>query len=372
MNRGAPAWSDEFRCAEWSWLNGVVDAMAFGNHDVDYGRAELDRCRKSITYPILSANTEGFPRHAVFAAGGARIGVFALAGPDFEQLGVATLLAEPDSKPSPFSDTIAAARHAVRFLREVEKVDAVVLIGHQHQEEDYRLAREVPGIDVIFGSHSHLKRDLTQIEGTRTWFISPGQYLSFISRVELTVRDGKVVSNHGGLVPVDPAMKEDRTIARRVRRMQRRLENDPEHRALFLPIATLPAAISTDALAGLALETMRAVADADLAISTTSSFRRPLPDGNLNLELLRGAMPYDNEIVTCTMSGAQWQEVVRTAGAESYVAAPGVIDPARSYTVATTDYMAFVAYKDVFACEKKRTGLRVRDELRKRQLTTNN
>src|SRR5262249_24920694 len=57
MNRGAPAWSDKYQCTEWGWWNGVVDAMAFGNHDADYGAEAFARCRAHISYPILSANT---------------------------------------------------------------------------------------------------------------------------------------------------------------------------------------------------------------------------------------------------------------------------------------------------------------------------
>src|ERR1044071_144761 len=53
INKGAPTWSDEYQCAEWPWWNGVVDAMAFGNHDADYGYAALGQCRKQTTYPIL-------------------------------------------------------------------------------------------------------------------------------------------------------------------------------------------------------------------------------------------------------------------------------------------------------------------------------
>ena len=37
INQGSPSWSDKYRCAEWPWLNGIVDAMALGNHDFDYG-----------------------------------------------------------------------------------------------------------------------------------------------------------------------------------------------------------------------------------------------------------------------------------------------------------------------------------------------
>jgi len=96
MNLGTPAWSDKYHCAEWPWFNGIVDAMAYGNHDSDYGPEVFAECRKSIAYPILSANTldsAGAPvfqpdgkTYKVFEAGGVKVGVFALAGPDFERL----------------------------------------------------------------------------------------------------------------------------------------------------------------------------------------------------------------------------------------------------------------------------------------------
>ena len=56
MNKGAPSWSDRYQCAEWSWLNGVADAMALGNHelgtpDVPYhsffGRGSRDEVAQS-------------------------------------------------------------------------------------------------------------------------------------------------------------------------------------------------------------------------------------------------------------------------------------------------------------------------------------
>ncbi|HEY3230842.1 MAG TPA: metallophosphoesterase, partial [Roseiflexaceae bacterium] len=56
MNMGTPAWSDKYRCAEWSWFNGIVDAMALGNHDSDYGPELFAECRAKIDYPIVSSN----------------------------------------------------------------------------------------------------------------------------------------------------------------------------------------------------------------------------------------------------------------------------------------------------------------------------
>ena len=47
INKGSPAWSDKYRCAEWPWFNGVIDAMAFGNHDPDYGIGAMQACLQS-------------------------------------------------------------------------------------------------------------------------------------------------------------------------------------------------------------------------------------------------------------------------------------------------------------------------------------
>lgn len=358
MNRGAPAWSDKYQCAEWRWWNRIVDAMALGNHDVDYGREAFESCRAQVRYPILSANTSGFRGTAVYDVRGARIGVFAVAGEDF-----AKLVQLPGLT---FGDPVAAAREAVRVLRDELHADAVVMIGHQETDADYELARAVPGIDVIFGTHSHLKRDLVQISGTTTSFLSPSQYLTYISRVELTIADGRVKSVRGGLIPVDDAMPVDARIARRVAKMQRDLERDPRYRDLFAVIGRLDAPLSTEALGRRAVEIMRDVAEADVAFSTKSSFRQPLPAGPLTMEVLRAAMPYDNEIVVCRLSGAQLQRVLDATGPESYTTGPDAIDPSRDYRVATTDYVANVAYKDVFACEVTRSGVRVREEMRKR------
>lgn len=352
INKGAPAWSDKYGCAEWPWLNGVNDAMAFGNHDADYGREAFEKCLASIRYPVLSANTKGFRPYAVFERNGARIGVFAVAGSDFPQL--------VKAEGVEFSDPVAAARETVRVLREKEKVDAVVIIGHQHAEDDYALAQAVPGIDLIFGSHSHLKRELTRIPETQTWFISPWQYLAYISKVVMTIDDGKVTHVTGQLVPVDSAMCASSNIARRVRAMQRDLERDPQFAELFKPIAKLDEPLSVDALAKRTLEVMKNVTGADIAMSTHSSFRRPLPAGTVNLESLRAALPYDNEIVVCSMTGAQLQNVIDD---EMYVTSRE-LDPNRTYRVATTDYVAFVAYEQHFACQNGRTGKRVRAELR--------
>src|SRR5919204_561496 len=97
FNRGSPTWSDEYKCAEWPWLKGLVDAMALGNHDFDYGQDTFKSCLAQVDYPVLSANyvgadgkpllttSEGKP-YLVKTIGGVKLGMFALAGSDFGTL----------------------------------------------------------------------------------------------------------------------------------------------------------------------------------------------------------------------------------------------------------------------------------------------
>jgi 5'-nucleotidase len=366
MNKGSPAWSDKYHCAEWPWFNGVIDAMAFGNHDLDYGLGELERCLQTIRYPVLSANTNGFKGTRVFVVHGIRVGVFAVAGSDFK-----TLIKEPVFH---FGDPVAAARDAVHDLRE-KNADVIVMVGHEQLDDDFALARAVPGIDLIFGTHSHLKRDLVRIERTSTWFISPFQYLTYISRVVLTFDGHKLTGVTGKLIPVDARMPADTTIARRVAAMQRDLERDPAYAPLFATIGTLSKPLPVDALAQRSVEIMRDATHADVALSTASSFRQDLPRGRVTMEALRAAMPYDNEILVYTLPGDAVEKLLAYGksrqGSDSFaiVAAPKTIDPAQMYRVATTDYLARTApgYRDFFAGLAAETpGLRVRDELRKR------
>jgi 2',3'-cyclic-nucleotide 2'-phosphodiesterase (5'-nucleotidase family) len=170
-------------------------------------------------------------------------------------------------------------------------------------------------------------------------------------------------------------MPADRTIARRVAAMQRGLERDPTYSPLFATIATLSAPLPVNALAQRTVEIMRDAAQADVALSTASSFRQDLPRGRVTLEALRAAMPYDNEILVYTLRGDAVEKLLAYGksreGSDSFaiVAAPNAIDPARMYRVATTDYLARTApgYRDFFAALTAETPrLHVRDEVRKR------
>jgi 5'-nucleotidase / UDP-sugar diphosphatase len=409
LNRGTPAWSDRYGCTEWPWFDGIVSAMALGNHDSDYGPEAFARCRASVRYPILCANAylpSGellLPPYTVLERSGLRIGVFAVAGPDFERL------VRTESRPAPgvrFGDRIEAARRVVKTLREKERVAAVVLIGHEQHEDDVELASKVPGIDLVLGTHSHLTAGLERIPGTSAWTLSPSQYLSHVSLVELTFRGGRLERVTGELVRMGPDRTEEPEIARRVAAMESELKGDPAYAPLFVRVGSLERALPTDGgltgtspLGRFVAEAMRSAAGAHVALTTASSVREPLPPGEIVEEQLRTTLPYPNRILVYELSGALLLRLLEASvsrsgtdlfaqlSGASYRVADGKpvdvrlladpaspssgespIAPGATYHVATTDFLALTVepYRTLLAgATPVETGLSVRDEVRR-------
>jgi 5'-nucleotidase len=321
LNKGVPVWSDEYGCVEWPWFNGVLDVMALGNHDLDYGAEAFARCRAAIEYPLLCANlvkadgaayfqVEGKP-YLVREVGGVRLGFFAVAGPDMQRL----VKAEHLPGGTRWTDATEAARAVVKALREEERVDAVVLLGHQLREDDEALARAVPGIDVIMGSHSHYKGELRVIEGTRTYYLSPYQYLAYLSQVELHFRGKQLERVTGGLVKLDARQPEDAETAARVGELQRALEAKRPER--FEVLGRLEKPLKDEGLTEgeaeigrWATDIWRKAAGAHAFFATAATFRAGLPAGEVRVEDFYGAVPYRNVLVTAEVTGAQLAEWV--------------------------------------------------------------
>ena len=403
MNPGTPTWSDEYHCIEWAWLNGLVDVMAVGNHDLDYGPDEFLRCAGTADYPLISSNLvgsdgtpllkpEGKP-YVIREVQGVRIGFFALGGPDFPVLIRANLMPAGSS----WKEPLAEAKATVQMLREVEKVHAVVFIGHQHRQDDEAMAKAVPGIDLILGSHSHNKSELIQIPNTSTWFISPYQYGAYLGQVRLRFRAGTLQQVSGELVKLDETQPQAAETKAQVDELQRQLVAKRPERFEVLGRAQVELSDANlnsgeTVLGNWATEVLRKAAAAHVFFSTSSSFRAGIPPGDITVETFYTAIPYKNEVFTADVTGEQlkaWVELsVARRGSDAFSQQTGVryrvvdgkptgiqvlqnpfrpdlgyapLVPGATYRLSTTHFQALVAagYKELFATFSApvRTGL---------------
>jgi 5'-nucleotidase len=140
------------------------DFMTIGNHEFDAGVERLlYLANHHARFSLLSANLifsqPGSDRliqpYAVRSVSGWKLGFFGLCV-KLEGLVSAKLHRGVHSV-----EPIAIARRMVRILRETHRCDAVILLSHlgynsYHGEPgDLDLAKEVTGIDIIIGGHTH-------------------------------------------------------------------------------------------------------------------------------------------------------------------------------------------------------------------------
>jgi 5'-nucleotidase len=170
-----------------------VDVSCPGNHEFDWGQDAAGDAMKLARFPWVSANIverdTGLPfpplqPYRIMDAGGVKVAFFGLT-----TLETVDLEWPPFLSRIRFLDPIQTAKALVPQLR--QQADLVVLLSHLGAAQDELLAAQVPGIDLILGSHSHTTlRQRVEVNGTI--IAQTGYYGQNLGRVDLIMkRDGE-------------------------------------------------------------------------------------------------------------------------------------------------------------------------------------
>ncbi|MCX6566017.1 MAG: bifunctional UDP-sugar hydrolase/5'-nucleotidase [Candidatus Aminicenantes bacterium] len=211
------------------------EAATFGNHEFDYGPAALARALTTakvnqFALPFVASNVVFDPKddrdnllEAVFGdypvkeflvlqKNGLKIGLFGLMGTQASE-------DAPAAVPVTFSNPIVRARELTSILRDREKVDLVVALSHSgttsdvKYSEDEKLAREVPGIDVIVSGHAH-RRLVSPIIVGSTIIVAVGSRGEDLGDLRLArTSDGRFGVMSYALRPVTQDVAEDPGVA---------------------------------------------------------------------------------------------------------------------------------------------------------------
>eukprot|EP01026_Neomeris_dumetosa_P046243 TRINITY_DN3933_c0_g1_i3.p1 TRINITY_DN3933_c0_g1~~TRINITY_DN3933_c0_g1_i3.p1 ORF type:complete len:877 (+),score=140.15 TRINITY_DN3933_c0_g1_i3:196-2826(+) len=188
-----------------------VDAMALGNHEFDHGPDKLIEYVKEAKYAVLSCNMDASKKpsleqitskYTIKVVKGRRIGIFGLTT-DYTNVAEAA-----NPYPVWFEEPYEAARKCVRELQS-QNVDIIIALSHLGYSADTYLVREVSGVDLVVGAHSHSflshigdkGPELNRYEGTRdtswgpypTWVKAPdGQSIPVVQAGWATRYLGKI------------------------------------------------------------------------------------------------------------------------------------------------------------------------------------
>ncbi|HZW03801.1 MAG TPA: bifunctional UDP-sugar hydrolase/5'-nucleotidase [Anaerolineaceae bacterium] len=307
------------------------DAMTLGNHEFDYGRAIMRRTLSRAAFPLLCANILekdtgqllDFVRpYLLVEKQGVRIGI----------LGVTTaytpyMVKKESFDPFEILDPVAVCNQYIPQMR-AEGAELIVVLGHlpgavsadgQRSGELFRVAREVPGIDLLFGGHNlgDVAVTLNGLPVNKTGFsaFSIGHVrLEYDRRTQTAVcLKNEIVPVMRGSLPVQP----DAGVAQAV------------EQALQPFVATLDEVLGQAeddlvvafdgefALGNFFTDCMRDAAGAQIGLMNSTSCFGFIPKGPITAEMLMWVMCFNDHIYQGELSGAQLRqmlELTSTAG----------------------------------------------------------
>ena len=179
-----------------------VDAMT-SHWEWTYGTERVKEIVETqLNFPFLGANIfdaewdePAFEPYQIFEKGGVRIAVIGQAFPYMP-------IANPKWMFPEYSFGIREERmqEVVDEVR-AEGVDLVVCLSHNGFDVDRKMVSRVEGIDVILTGHPHDAVPEPVLIGD-TILIASGSNGKFVSRVDLDVRDGKMMGFRHKLIPI--------------------------------------------------------------------------------------------------------------------------------------------------------------------------
>ena len=303
------------------------DAAAIGNHEYNYGVPYLERAVAQARFPMLSANTwkpdgtHKFKPWTIIDRRGVKIGIVGATTP-----GVMVWDAENVRGKVSLTDIVPAVKTAVQEvkaaganivivsvhsgLNEASSYDTVTT-GLPSENVSERIAREIPGIDLVVYGHSH--KEQPDLHIGKTLLVQPRNWATSVGVAHLSLtRDGgawRVASSRGETIQSRGHAEQAAVLA---------VSQSP-HKATVAyanaVIGTTPVAWRGDSarlidtpLIDLITEVERKAAKADLASSAAFTLDASLAAGPITVARIAQLYPYDNTLRAVRISGKQLRD----------------------------------------------------------------
>ncbi len=291
-------------------------AMTVGNHEFDYGKENLVRTiQRGLHGTLLSANIHDQQGNRLFRAH---------LQPDSKMTDVRVIVFGLTTDGTPvsthpgnvrgleFEDPLSAA---MRLLRDHRQEDVIIALTHLGVQEDVALASGCPKIDVIVGGHSHTALHQPLKHGS-TVIVQAGAYTQYVGRLDLDFVDGRIVSYHGDLTPLDAEVAEDPQVARMIAdyqaRMGAKFDQVIGRSDVFLDGRLLSVRSSEPTNLGrLVAYTMARSVHAEAAILNGGSIRESIHAGDITLRDIYTALPFPNYVVSVELTGETVRKILQ-------------------------------------------------------------
>lgn len=377
-------------------------AMTVGNHDFDNGLLNLKKQTQYAFFPVLNANIVDektgllmFRPFQIFDVHGLKIAVIGLMSEHAWQA-----VMPVNKQGMKLLDPVQAANQLIPQLR--PQVDLIVTLHHMGIWADEPFAKQVAGVDVIIGGHSHTLMAKAELipnhnaNGINGTLLQHAYFMgAYVGRIDLKLdAQGKIVKYDSQLVLLDE--KFDPPPQAKPDALQQLMSSygDKLKASMGQVLGESLDDMGTDgkydgpfALGSLVADVLRESQGTEVGIMNTGGVRAGVPKGPITVGGVYEVMPFDNTISTFKLKGQDLRQVVEISasrlGVSKNMQFSGLVysvrdkqvsdirvqgkplEANRVYTVVAPDYVLDGNEDIAFphATEIKRTGLLIRDLL---------
>ena len=287
------------------------DAMVLGNHDFQCSLEQFYRNVWTPRFDILCANLLDLkthkmilPPYRILDVNGLKVGL----------VGVTAVMAKDCEAAKGNMDLLDPYETAGRFVPIVRrKADLVVVLSHLGNGEDGKLAREVPGIDIIVGAHSHTRLPEPQVING-VIILQDYEKGGELGRLDLKLDNEsgsyKIVGQSNKLIPVTRDIPEDKATAKVVSKYY-----DPIAREYGRTIGKATATFYDDrahesTALNLVCDAIREKAKTPISFYGYGGIRADLLAGPIKAWDVATVLPFKNKIVILDMPGSKLKWII--------------------------------------------------------------
>jgi 2',3'-cyclic-nucleotide 2'-phosphodiesterase (5'-nucleotidase family) len=319
---------DEWRLTVQMLNQAHYDAVTMGNHEFDTGSQGYADGLWRANFPTLVSNLEIEPGTALdqlVKAGriqtGPRIiqsgnGIYGLIGvttPDLHEVVSSTARLQGEEADD-LEETVRRVQKQVNDLQR-QGVDKIIVLSHMGLPNDRLLARQVSGIDVIVGGHTH-----EVING-----VTPGyNYVQGADGAPVLILQAGKNAEWFGVADVSFDASGRIQAAQNTLLSPMSYPANPQAVALRNSVLGVPRPLAimgnaydcngseyhSDALAQFTADAIRGMTHADIALVRSPTLRSNFDPGVLTDQDLKALMPFTDTIVTLPLTGAELLEAL--------------------------------------------------------------
>ena len=196
-------------------MNTLRPAAMTAHWEFAYTPQGFKKLTAKLAYPMLAMNVHTkesgenyFKPYQIVEMAGLRVGIAGIAS------NIVDKAMPPEfSEGVYFTNGVYELPGVIKTLKQSENADIVLLLSHLGFPQDMQLLQLVAGVDVALSAHTHHRLEKAQKQG-EALVIQSGSQGAFLTRLDLTIEDGKICDYRHQLLEVsqditpDPEVRE--------------------------------------------------------------------------------------------------------------------------------------------------------------------